>query len=308
LLTASASEASGQELTVSIRLYNEQVYFPDSEIFIHVTIENQSPQSTRFRLSDNRMFNIEFDARTESNDTLSPSRQFTIGRGANQVFYRTVELETGERLSFVETLGDYVSIDQSGMYTVQARFYPELFSHGEARSIFSNQISVHIRPGQSDEIRTEQRIESVVERRLRREDMSPDRVVSYTIGALQEENWDRFFLYLNDERLYRQTAARDRSFRRLSQEEQLRTLSVYREDLRRRAVDEDQGLVLIPDEFEIVRTEYTATEGSVVVMAYVDTATFRERRQYTYYLERRAGYWEIVGYQVELLGNEALPR
>lgn len=308
LATLATLTVHSQNLSLRIDLYDEQVYFPDSRIEVHVTLENDTPQAVRFRLATERLFNLSFEVRTDRNETLPVSEDFSIARSQDQVFYRTVTLESGERLSFIETLGDYVSIPSSGLYTVQARFYPGLHGYGNENSVYSNPIVLHVRPGATPEIREQQRFDAIVDQRLQREDISPDRVVSYTISALQEENWERFFLYLDIERLYTSIPSRKNVFDRLSERDQIELLAQYRDELRMRAVDRDSTLVMIPDDFRILETNYSPTLGTVRVMAYYNMGTFRERREYVYDLERRNGFWEIVEYSVNSLANEALPQ
>lgn len=310
LLTASIWFVSSQDLSLRIYLYDEQVYFPDSRIEVHVTVENDTPRAVSFRLASERLFNLAFEVRTADNETLPATEDFTIALSQDQVFYRTVTLEPGERLSFVEPLNAYVEIPVSGTYTVQAQFFPGLhgFGNDTSNAVYSNPIAVHIRPGSTPQIRREQTAEAVVERRLQREDLSPDRVVAYTIEALQAQNWERFFLYLNEESLYRSDSAREARFVRLSEREQLEVLATYRHELQQRATDSDSTLVLIPDAYEIQETNYTPIEGTVRVLSYFNMRNFRERREYVYELERRNGFWEIVDYRVTSLTNEALPQ
>lgn len=297
---------AADEMTVSIRLHNEQIYFSNSPIDILVTIQNETPDPMRFRMADNRLYSVDFDVRTTHNRSVESSRDFIIGRAANQVFYRTVTLQPGEHLSFVESLNDYIADIEPGLYTVQARFYPELASMSAGIAVPSNPINLTIRPGQTEEIRREMRFEAIVERELQRERFSPDEVVEYVLEAQRQGNWERFFLYLNLEKLYRQAPERDRRFVRLSEREQLEELLRYRAELEGRAVEQDVNLVVIPDDYEIVETRYSPNEGEVVAELRFNFNTYRERRRYTYRLERRNGFWEIIGYEVVNLPNEAL--
>ena len=294
------------ELTVSIRLHNEQIYFSNSLIDIFVTIQNETPEPMRFRMADNRLHSLNFNVRTAQNQPVESSRDFIIGRAANQVFYRTVTLQPGEQLSFVESLSDYVTGIEPGLYTVQAHFYPELASMSRRAAIPSNALNLTIRPGQTEEIRREMRFEAIVERELQRERLSPDEVVEYVFEAQRQGNWQRFFLYLNLEKLYRQAPERDRRFVRLSEREQLEELLRYRAELERRGVEQDVDLVVVPDHYEIIETRFSPNEGEVVAELLFNFDTYRERRRYTYRLERRNGFWEIVGYEVINLPNEAL--
>lgn len=307
LLLVVTALASAQDLDVSIRLYDERVYFPDSAIDVLVTVRNDGASPVSFRLADDRRHNIRFDARDTTNIRLENTREYTIAYQSNQqIYYRTVLLQPGEQLSFVERMTDYVALEDPGLYTLRLDFFPQLRTGATPPSLPSNVLNVTVRPGQTEEIRREMRFEAVVEQQLRRQRLSPDEVVNYMLEARQESNWDRFFLYLNLEKLYRQAPDRDRRYVRLSQQEQLEELMAYREELRTQEAQPDAGLVAIPDGYEIVETRYTPTDGQVTARLYFDRDRYRERRQYTYELERRDGFWEIIGYQVANLPNEAV--
>jgi hypothetical protein len=300
---------SAQELDVSIRLYNEHVYFPDSSIQILVTLSNESPENVTFRLADDRRFNNQFDVRDEANRRAEGTREFTIAQQGNQqIYYRTVLLRPGEQLSFVERLDEYVAIENPGMYTVQAQFYPQLQSLDPQSVLFSNALTLSIRPGSTPEIQREMEMQAVVEQQLRRENISPDQVVAFMLDALQQNNWERFFLYLNLEKIYRQSPPREERYIRLGEEEQIEELLAFREQLSGRADAIDAGLVSVPNGYEIIETRYTPTDGQVTARLHFDREGYRERRQYTYELERRNGFWEIIGYFIANLPNEALPR
>lgn len=200
----------------------------------------------------------------------------------------------------------YVAIEEPGLYTVRAHFFPRLSSVPDRDALHSNVINVNIRPGETPEIRQNARFEAIVTQELQRERLSPDDVVRFMLEASQQGNWERFFLYLNVERIYRQLPARDARWRRLSAEDQRQELIVFRDELRNRNVDRDSDLVLIPDDFRIIQTEYTPTEGSVVAELRFDFDRYREVKRYTYQLNRRNGFWEIVTYSVTNLPNEAI--
>lgn len=287
----------------TLRLYNEQVYFTDSKVEIQLSLKNNTSQIQRFHLADNRVFSFSFEVRDSANRRVTSADDFTIARLSNQVFYRTVTLEPGEELSLIEELTDYVMFEHSGTYVVSGHFYPELYHENGSLQVGSNQITLSIRPGYSDQTREEQTFQAVVERQLQRRQLSPDEVVTYLLQARQQNNWDQFFLYLNLEQLYRQDDARDRSFRQLSEERQLEILSQFKNDLMGAGVD--PSLVLIPDTFEIVETRYSPTQGTVVAELQFIYEQYREVKRYTYNLERRNGFWEIISYNVVNLANEA---
>jgi hypothetical protein len=304
-----AAALPATDVQVTIRLYDEEVYFPDSTIHIHVQVWNRSAERQQFRLADDRMFNLDFDVTGPDNRRVDGTPQFTIGRSSNQVFYRTVVLEPDDRFSFVERLDSFVRIDQPATYTVQASFYPSLHMPQQTnRAIRSNAITLVVRPGYSQEIRQDMRFEQIAELALQRERLSPDEIVDLMIAARRENNWERFFLHVNLEKIYRQAAERNRRFQLMGEREQLELLRQFRTSLQQQPDIQDAELVLIPDDYEILETRYSMNEGSVVVRMYYDHLRFRERKLYTFRFERRNGFWEVIAYQVQNLPNEARQR
>lgn len=308
LLLGAAAAAAAQNLDVAIRLYNEEVYFPDSPVYVHVQVTNPTAHSIQFRLADDRTFNLDFVVARRDNRPLERTEEFSIRRATNQVFFRTVVLEPGERFSFVEPLHHYVTLGDPGTYTVHARFYPQLSRHAGSDAVPSNSLAVTVRPGFTTQVRQEMLFEAVVQQELQRVRLSPDEIVDAMIDALRQSNWERFFLNLNLEKIYRQATERDRRFRLLGEEQQLEEIRAFRTSLMESPASRDAELVLIPDHYEILETTYTPTDGRVTVMMYYDYDRFRERRRYTFRFQRRNGFWEVIGYQVDNLPNEALRR
>ena len=141
---------SAQDIAFSIRYQDKQIYVPGSEVLVKFTILNNRSTTYRFRIAENRMFNVEFDVRTLSNVPVEPAAHFTTERTSNQqLYYRDVALEPGEEFSFTEDLSDYVHLRNSGIFVVSARFYPDLVGGGDTgdeAAFTSNSLSMTIRP------------------------------------------------------------------------------------------------------------------------------------------------------------------
>lgn len=286
-----------EALSVSIRFYDRELYFTDSQIEVHTTVMNETADTVRFRLADERVFSMDFVVRTTTNRPVEASPQFTTQRSANQVFYREVVLEPGEQLSFVEPLNSYVDIDAPGSYLVTARFYPNLFTGPEEDFVSSNTLTLSIRPGAGtpEEIRQAE-IAVATEETLRREDVPPDQVIRFMLDARIRENWPRFFLYVDVEALYRENAARERRFLALSEQDRLQELERFKNQLRTGELSEE--IITVPSDYEILETTYTPTQGEVVVREVFEYEAFTEIKRYIYELERRGGYWRVTGYTV----------
>jgi hypothetical protein len=137
---------------------------------------------------------------------------------------------------------------------------------------------------------------------LVRERLSPDEVVAYFLTARQKSQWEKFFLYLDLEAMLSRDAYRRRQYVAESEEGRQQMVARYRRDLQNAVIDED--IALIPMDFVIERTVYTAQSGSVTALEQFRVGSYTERKRYTWYVEKQDDIWIIVDYSVVNLGTE----
>ena len=301
VVSVPADDHLGQDVAVSIRYQDKQIYVPGSEILIKFTILNNGSSTYRFRIAENRMFNVDFDVRTLANVPAEPAAHFTTERTSNQqLYYRDVALEPGEEFSFVEDLSRYVAIRNSGIFVVSAVFYPDLV--GGTETMVSNSLSMTIRPALGMDARVAAQIDDRTGEILARESLPPDEVVAYLITALQEGAWNRYFLYIDLEGLLQSDSARARSYARLSDSDRQIRLDAFSNELRTSLADPQ--ISAVPTTFEMVRTTYDPDEATVLVDEVFRYPTFSETKRYTYFLRRQDRVWYIYDYAVTNLGTE----
>jgi hypothetical protein len=302
-LPAFGLETRGIDFT--IRYYEKRIYYVgDSEhpVRLEAVITNNSGDTYRFKMSDSRVFSLDFEVTTPSNIRLQSASEFIKTRNSNQPeFYRDVTLEPGEKYGIVVSLQAYVRIDEPGLYTVRGLFYPDLNLHGAGQPLRSNPLALNMRP---EIVFPQERamIEAETGKLLERQPIPPDEVVQYTLRARQRSQWEKFFLYIDLESLYRSMPSRDESFRRLSEERQQAALAQYKKGLMAETVDED--ILVIPSSFDILETTYTPFRGTVTVLERFRYPDYTEVKKYTWYLERRDTIWLITDYEIVNLGTE----
>jgi hypothetical protein len=321
-----AAEFSG--LDMEIRYFDKRLYYPQTgDIFIQVALTNNSAETRRFRLSDDRAFSLDFDVRTLANRPVESAGTLIRKRsGQHRVFFREISLEPGESFSFTENLRNWRQLDKPGAYIVQAKFYPDLFKaetgtleNGETyvfetlagipaanasqQPLASNRLNLQIR---APSILNAEGIPVALDEETQavyyREPMPPDEVVAWTLQARQKSQWEKFFLYLNLEQMIQNDPVRERQWRAESEEGRQRMLAQYREDIGSQTIDGD--ITSLPFEFDIERTSYNAGEGTVSALEKFRVGGYTERKRYTYYLRRDDGIWTIVDYIVQNLGTE----
>jgi hypothetical protein len=300
LILAPVFAADGVDLT--IRLYDQRIYFPGDPIQVRLTISNDSNRTFRFKLADQRLHNLDFDVRSMDNSSAEPSPYFTTRiNGSERVSYRDVDLLPGEELSFIENISNYRSVGD-GIFMVHARFYPELRGIMGQEMLISNTLTISVREGFRREDGSEIRMEEAMAEQMQLAALPPDEVVAYTIEARMHSRQLMFLQYLDVESLYTDQPQRAAEYARLSALERQNVLADYREDLWNTATPE--GISLIPINYAIQQTNYTPSRGTVTVEQRYDQGEYVEIKRFTYELERRDGIWYIVRYQVINLGTE----
>ncbi len=303
----SGSDTMPEGIDVNIRFFDKKLYYLNSQVMIKIEITNNTPNTFRFELADNRKFNIYFEVRTLSNVLQNATKELTTERHSNQqVFYREVSLGPLEQFSFYEDLTEYVKLDNPGAYIVQAVFYPEVMTPTQlqssgVRGYRSNQLNLSVRPGREEgELPVFEDMTEMA--RLKKKSLPPDEVVAHTLRARQQGNWDQFFLYLDLGELIKNNPSRRDQYLNSSEEEMERIEEEYREQLRNAEVEGD--IAVIPEEFEIIKTEYTPEEAEVLVTEKFQYPGYKEVKDYTYFLQKRDNVWFIYDYEVSNVGTE----
>jgi len=299
---AMPGAAAGPTGTFSVRFSEKRIYFLGDEIQVQASIENSTPDTLRFRVADNRYYNLDFDARTVTNLAVAHAKEFTTGRNSDQpVFFREVSLEPGEKYSFVVDLTKYIAFTDAGLFVVQALWYPDLFRGPGSPVMQSNRMTLDVKPpvmGAEERARVEAETGALIARAP----LPPDEVVSYTISARQKSQWDKFFLYLDLGSLLRRNPERDRAFRRSSEAAQRQMVERFRQELMQSRINQDIGI--IPSSFEIQKTTYDSSEAVVQVLEKFKYPDYTELKQYTYLLKKSDRYWIIYDYEIKNLGTQ----
>ena len=303
---SASAQSRVQNAAVSIKFYDKTMYYPDAAdsnpVFIHITVRNTGTDTLRFKLADDRMFSIDFNAYTIKNERLAQTETLVRKRTTNQtVYFREIALEAGEEYSFVENLKEYLTVANPSVYYVDLTFYPELYRFRDER-ITSNRLTLEVRPSPSAASSSSIPVEAGTVRILQPEAIPPDQVVERTIVARQKSLWDQYFLYMDVEAMLERTPSQKRRYRAASADERERMIGAYKSDLMQSRIDGD--IVAVPERFQIEKTVYSKTEGSVVVTEWFNNRTYYEKKSYTYRLRQREGVWQIYDYTVVNLGTE----
>lgn len=306
LFSETINPSKFKDATVSIKYYDRTMYYPGNPdtnpVFVHISIKNNSTETLRFKLADDRMFSCDFNAYTVKNTQLSQTENLIRKRTTNQtVYFREISLENGEEYSFIENLKDYIEITDPSVYYIELNFYPELYK-SKYLELKSNRLTLEVRPSPSAASSSVLSVKNKTAELLKPEEISPDKVVEQTIIARQKSLWDQYFLYLDVETMLKRNQSAKRKYASSSADERGRMLKNYKADLMQSRIDND--IVAVPERFEIEKTVYTKTEGTVTVTEWFKYPNYYEKKSYVYKVRQREGIWQIYDYTVTNLGTE----
>lgn len=291
----------GGEVTFSIRYQNKEVYYPDKPVWIKASIRNDSAQDYVFQLADELFLNIDLQVKTLSNQALEPSDLF-LARSVSRapVMYRLMNLKPGEEHSFSFDVREFVNLNQAGTYIIQAVFVPNA-AESSAGRLNGNSLSLSLRPYAAESYFVDA-IDADDGEILQREALAPDQVVKYTLEARQREQWNKFFLYIDLEEMYKRNSDRRRRFLNADITERLQMIKNYSEQLAANSVDGE--LSNIPFEFKVLSVTYTDKEASVITRQVYRLRQYNEVKEYTWLLRNYNGVWMIKNYIVKNLGSQ----
>jgi hypothetical protein len=300
--SAGVSASMAPQAGFSIRFFEPKVYFLGDPIQVEVVITNTGTDTLRFKVADNRFFNLDFDVRTTTNVGLDHAKEFTIARNTDQpVFFREMSLQPGEKYGLVIDLATYARFPSPGQYVLEATFYPELFRGADSMAMRSNRLALNVKPAM---VTAEEKslVQAETGAMLARAVLPPDEVVSWTIGARQKSQWERFFLYLDLESLMRKNPEKDRSFRNATESARRQMVDQFRQQLRQMTIQQD--ISVIPTSYQVLKTSYDAADATVQVLEKFKYPDYTELKQYTYHLKKSDRYWIISDYEIRNQGTE----
>lgn len=291
---------------VSISFYDKTMYYPvsvqNNPIYVHVSIANKGPNTLRFKLADEREFSLDFNAFNMKNEKLPQTDSLIRTRTTSQsVYFREIVLGPEEEYGFIVNLKDYLAIANPSIYYFEVTFYPELYKT-RYPAIVSNRLGLEISPDPTIGASVFVPINFETSALLIPENLSPDQVIEQTIIARQRSLWDQFFLYMDVEALFKKDDLNNRQYNAASEQERQIMLINFKSTLSSSMFETD--ISAIPQQFQIEKTTYTQTEGTVTVLQWFAYPTFIEKKRYTYYLRLRDGIWQIYDYTVDNLGTE----
>ena len=307
LFTAAEIFSVSGDITCKIRYYNKKIYYTGDNVTLRVELFNNSTENFTFQVAEPRHYNIKITLKDLTGRELADHYNFSREVNSVQhVYYRNMTIQPGEFFAFNVFLDDMVDINEAGIYFIQLDFYPGIGL--SKQPIKSNILDLSIRPdiGASEYQRV---IDEKTGEILRKEKKGPDEVVEYMLKSLQKSEYEKYFLYLDLEKLMLKSESKREIYNRMSESERISMIEEYRDNLLKlmqtdyRTAD-SEDIIYVPVSYTINKTWYTQNRGEVIVTEKFRYEDLTEIKEYTYRLTKNDDIWMITDYIVINKGTE----
>ena len=291
-------------LSVSIQFYNRSIYHMDDDIFVEFQIYNKGLEPCPFYTAFNPMFTFDFDIRTTRNRSVSHSDFYTINTTQFEpLMIDEIVLKPNEVYGLRINISEWFDFEQHGTYEIRGIFYPGLKSG--RRSIVSNVLNLDLRPAYTDEIRIAEKERERTE--LQAEKLPPYEVVDRMLTALQNDDYETYFLFLKFDEFILQFENAGNIYRRASFKDKPLIIEnefkPYLMGLVEEGVEPLEEIPFsehVPNLFEITETNIQWRDGTATVDVLETFAygTLIEEKEYTYFLRLYDERWKVTGYEI----------
>jgi len=298
-LLISSEDYSG--LKLKVELANPKIYKQNDEIFIKVNIYNPENSEKSSFISIDKKYSFDIDLVNMQNRVVDRNKDYYISFHKTQpVFYNIIKLNSDEGFTYTLRLNDYYDLDISGQFFLKVFYYPNLKKGSENdATIVSNQLTINVRPSDIEEDYIVELKSLEDEKKLFAEKKSPDEVVKYVLDARMKGEWEKFFLYIELEKLIQWNNIFNSRYKKADIERKKEILTEYKEYLKQNSIDE---ISYLPHGYKIMRTEYTEGKAKVETIVEYKYLDYIEKKYYTYFLFKKGSVWYIESYEVMNIG------
>lgn len=291
------SDTNGESLLMKIELVTPKIFRQNEDVFIDVKLFNRSESPVSTLISDDKKYCFDFQIYSMQNQPLEHKEEYIVSFHKVKAIFKTkINIDPYEGYTYRARLNDYFNLDITGQYYIKGIYYPELkTSNSKSASISSNRLALNVRPQDIDDKYVVERKFVEEEKRLNAEKKSPDEVIKYMLEARMKNEWEKYFLYLDLDKLILGNNKFKDSYLKKDVERQKEIISRYKEYLKKDTIED---ISFLPHGFEIIKTEYSQGKGKVDAIVDFKYIDYIERKYYTFFLNKKGDVWYVYDYEV----------
>jgi hypothetical protein len=300
-MARTETDSLHDSISVHLKFHNREIYYVDRPILVEFQIVNHSNDPYLFVTSYNKQFTFDFDIRTTTNRPIEHSKVYTIDASRFEpILNDKIALKNDEVYGVRIDIGQWFDLFEPGEYIIRGIFYPNLKTglDSDVRLYSDNELYLYLNPAYTEQIRLAEREDEI--RKLKAESLPPYEVVRVSLEALQDDDFEKYFIYVDFETFIDQFENASNLYDSASDANKPAIIEYqFKPYLRgENELEEMPFLEHIPRSFDIVRTEIERNDAVVEVIEDFEYGSIRRKKRYKYYLHLYDDKWLLQRYEV----------
>ncbi len=291
------------DLGVTIRFYNKQTYYIGSPIIVEFQIVNRRIDPFLFITSYKKLFTFDFDIYTTTNRRVEHSKDYAIDmRHYEAVLSDEIALKDNEVYGVRINISEWFDFPASGDYIIRGIFYPKLITNPEQKIYSENELKLRLNPPYTEEVRAKERVEEI--KKFKALSLPPYEVIDFTLTALMDKDFEKYFLYINFDRFIMQFVNARKKYVDAHDTDKPAVIEFFKKYLMgENNLETIPFSDTIPINYEIEETYIKKREAQVKVIETFKYINLIEKKRYTYFLHLYGDRWLIEQYAVVNIGR-----
>lgn len=299
-ITNTTTGEEQNQIEVSIKYHNKMIYYVDEPIIVEFQITNRGYDPFLFITSFNKIFTFDFDVLTTTNRKIEHSKEYIIqSTQFEPVLSDEITLKRDEVYGVRIDLSRWFDLRDPGDYVIRGVFYPNLKtgSVDDIKLYSRNELYLTLNPPFSEEVKKKKEIEEI--KKLKAESLPPYDVVNYMLKALQERDFEKYFLFIKFEKFIMQFQNSSKKYMEARDIDKPAVIEEFKQYLMgKNRLEAIPFSETIPADYDILRTVVEKRDAVVTVIETFKYINLVEKKQYTYYLHLYGDKWLLESYSV----------
>lgn len=286
------------DIVTAIKFHNKQIYYINRPIWVEFQVVNEGVYPFLFLSAYKKLFTFDFEVYTGTKRSVEHSSEWILEkRRYEAVLSDEITLKENEVYGVRIDIGRWFAFSKPGDYVIRGVFYPGLITNPEQKLYSENELTLRLHPPYTEEVKQKERDEEI--KKLKAMSLPPYEVVGFSLKALMERDFEKYFLYIKFDSFLQQFENASKKYRDAHDTEKPLVVEEFKQYLmgenKLEAIPYSDA---VPIEYVIEETYIKERDAEVKVLETFRYLSLIEKKRYTYHLHQYGDKWLIESYDV----------
>ena len=286
------------DISAGIKFHDKQIYYMEQPIWVEFQLVNGGVHPFLFLSSYKKLFTFDFEVYTDTKRPVEHSKEWILEkRRYEAVLSDEITLKENEVYGVRIDIGGWFDFEKPGDYIIRGVFYPGLITNPEQKLHSENELILRLHPPYTEEIKQKERAEEI--KRLKAEKLPPYEVLDFTLKALMDRDFEKYFLYIRFDKFIEQFENAKKKYQDTHDRDKPLVIEEFKQYLMgTNKLESIPYSDAIPVDYEIEETYIKMRDAQVKVLETFKYLGLVEQKRYTYHLHLYGDRWLVESYDV----------